>query len=427
MPNKLLNIIKEKKIPKIKGKKIFKILIICLIVVLIFLLVFHFKDVFKNKEKETTAKSYPVKTVEIKSGSFPMTLQYEGLTGGSEVRKLSFKSSAKISKIYVSKGQHVKKGEKLADLDKTDLNFAVQAAKSQMDTASAQYSKAVNGAQQEDINKAQIAVQNAQDNNNYYKDLYNKYLKLNQSGAISNQQLNDTKLQVDSTQNALDSAKQSLQQLQNGSRAEDKQAALDQLNTAKADYDSKQSLLNDATMTADMDGYVVDVLGKEGEMQQAGSPVILFRSENQVITVGLSQDDVKKVKVGTKAQVNIGDDKAQGEIINIVQMADTKSGTYGAEIKLSTPIDSSKYYVGETSTVYIDMGETNSISIPISSVLNDGEDYVYVAENGHAVKKGVTLGDTDEDKVSVEGLKDGDELVIEGMKNLKSGYKVIVK
>ncbi|WP_368487607.1 efflux RND transporter periplasmic adaptor subunit [Clostridium sp. BJN0013] len=417
MPNKVLNIIKK------------KALIICLAIVVIFLLVAYFTVSPKSEGKETTTttKSYPVKTMEVKSGSFPITLQYEGLTGGSEVRKLSFKSSAKISKIYVSKGQHVKKGEKLAELDKTDLKFAAEASKSQMDTASAQYNKAVNGAQQEDINKAQIAVQNAQDSNNYYKDLYDKNLKLNQSGAISNQELQNIKLQLDSSQNALNSAQQSLQQLQNGSRSEDKQVALNQLNTAKANYDLEESLLNDATMTADMDGYVVDILGKEGEMQQAGNPVILFRSENQVITVGLSEDDVKKVKVGTKAQVNIGDDKAQGEIINIVQSADSTSGTYSTEIKISTPIDASKYYVGETSTVYIDMGETNSISIPISSVLNDGEDYVYVVENGHAVKKNITLGDTDEDKVLIEGLKDGDELVVEGMKNLKSGYKVIVK
>ena len=109
-------------------------------------------------------------------------------------------------------------------------------------------------------------------------------------------------------------------------------------------------------------------------------------------------------------------------------MADSTSGTYSTEIKLSTPIDNSKYYVGETAVVYIDMGESNAISIPISSILNDGEDYVYVIENGHAVKKNITLGDTtDEDRVSVEGLKDGDKLVIEVMKNLKSGYKVIVK
>ncbi|AKN34165.1 RND family efflux transporter, MFP subunit [Clostridium carboxidivorans P7] len=404
-----------------------KILFISLTVAAIVLCIVYSVFSSKNKTSENDTKKYPVKIMQVKSGSYPMSLQYQGLTGGSEVRKLSFKSSAKISKIYVSKGQHVKKGDKLVDLDKSDLNFAAEAANAQVAAASAQYDKAVNGAQQEDINKAQIGVKNAQDANNYYKDLYNKNLKLSESGAISKQQLQDVKLQLDNSQNALNSAEQSLQQLQNGSRPEDKQATLDQLNQAKAGYEAKESMLNDASMTADMDGYVVDVLGKEGEMQQAGSPVILFRSEKQVITVGLSEDDVKKVKVGTKAQVNIGDDKAQGEIINIVQLADSTSGTYSAEINITTPIDTSKYYVGETSTVYIDMGQTNSISIPINSVLNDGEDYVYVVENGHAVKKNVTLGDNKEDKVSVEGLKDGDKLIIEGMKNIKSGYKVTIK
>ena len=60
------------------------------------------------------------------------------------------------------------------------------------------------------------------------------------------------------------------------------------LNTAKANYDSKVNLVQDASLTADEDGYVVDVLCKEGEMQSAGYPVVLIRSENQVVTVGLS-------------------------------------------------------------------------------------------------------------------------------------------
>lgn len=414
-----------KKITNAPKKK--KILFVASVVVIIVLCVVHSVFSSKSKTNETDVRKYPVEVMEVKSGSYPMSLQYQGLTGGSEVKKLSFKSSAKISKIYVSKGQHVKKGDKLVELDKSDINFVAEAAKAQVDAASAQYDKAINGAQKEDINKAQIAVKNAQDSNNYYKDLYNKNLKLIGAGAISKQQLEDVKLQLDNSQNALNSAEQSFEQLQSGSRSEDKQALSDQMNEAKAGYDSKENLLQDASMVADQDGYVVDVLCKEGEMQQAGSPAVLFRSENEVITVGLSDDDVKKVKVGTNAKVKIGDDSAEGQIINIVQMADSKSGTYSAEIKLSKPIDDSKYYVGETATVYIEMGDKNAISIPISSVLNDGEDYVYVVENGHAVKKNVTLGDTDEDKVSVEGLKDGDKLVVQGMKNLKSGYKVTVK
>ncbi|MBV7276419.1 efflux RND transporter periplasmic adaptor subunit [Clostridium sp. PL3] len=381
----------------------------------------------KSSAEKSNVKTYPVKTLEVKNESNSVSLEYQGITGGSEVRKLSFKSSAKISKIYVSKGQHVKKGDSLVDLDKSDLNFAMEASKSQMDAASAQYNKSVNGAQEEDINKAEIAVKNAEDNYNYYKDLYDKNTKLYQSGAISKQELDGAKLQADSYESALNNAKQSLEQLQNGSREEDKQALLAQLNEAKAGYDSKANLVQDASMHADMDGYVVDVLCKEGEMQGAGNPVILFRSENQVVTVGLSDDDVKKVQVGTKAQVKIDDSTADGEIINIVQMSDKTSGTYSAEIKLLNPIDNSKFYVGQSVKVYINMGEKNSLWIPIDSILNDGEDYVFVVENGHAVRKNVTLGDTNKDKVSVEGLKTNDKLIIEGMKNIKAGYQVTVK
>ncbi|MDQ7092944.1 HlyD family efflux transporter periplasmic adaptor subunit [Desulfosporosinus sp. PR] len=380
-----------------------------------------------NDSNKSSLKTYPVKTLGLKEESRPVSLEYEGITGGSEVRKLSFKSTAKIAKIYVPKGQAVKKGDPLVDLDKTDLNFAMEASKAQMDAASAQYNKAVNGAQQEDINKAEIAVNNAQNNYSYYKDLYEKNVSLYNSSAISKQALDGAKLQLDSSEAALNSAQQSLQQLKNGTREEDKQALLAQLNATTTDYNAKRNLLQDASLVADTAGYVVDVLCKEGELQAAGNPVILLRSENQVVTVGLSDNDVKKIGIGTKAQVKIDDLTTEGEITNIVQMADMQSGTYSAEIKLLSPIANNKFFIGENVKVYISVGEKTSLWIPISSILNDGEDYVYVVESGRAVRKNVTLGDAQEDKVAVEGLKAGDKLVIEGMKNIKAGYQVIEK
>jgi len=400
-----------------------KILVICLVLFNLSIL----SGCSDNNVSEAVTKTYPVKIVALQDKSYPISLEYEGLTGGSEVRKLSFKSSAKVSKIYVSKGQHVKKGDNLVDLDKTDLNFAMEGSKSQMEAASAQYNKAVNGAQAEDINRAQIAVKASQDNYNYCKDLYDKNVNLYGMHAVTQQQLNDIKIKLDGSEGELNGAKENLKQLQNGTRKEDKQAALAQLNAAKADYNSKVNLTQDASLTADVDGYIVDVLCKEGEMQSAGYPVVLIRSENQVITVGLSDTDVKKIQLGTKAQVKIDDAKADGEIMNIVQMADSKSGTYSAEIKLLNLMDNSKFYIGQSAKVYISEGEKNGIWIPITSILNDGQDYVYVVENGHAVKKNVTLGQTNENLVCVEGLKNGDNLVNEGMKNIKAGYQVSVE
>lgn len=398
-----------------------KVLVICL-VLLNFVTLSGCGE--KDNSNTTEAKVYPVKTIELKNESYPISLEYEGLTGGSEVRKLSFKSAAKVAKIYVSKGQQVKKGDSLVDLDKTDLSLAKDAAKAQMDAAQAQYNKAVNGPQAEDINKAEIAVKNAQDNYNYCKDLYDKNVSLYEMKAVTEQQVNDIKNKLDSSESALNAAKETLNQLQNGTREEDKQAALAQLNTAKANYDSKANLLQDASLIADEDGYVVDILCKEGEMQAAGYPVILIRSENQVVTVGLTDNDVKKIQIGTKAQVKIDDETTDGEVINIVQMADKQSGTYSAEIKLLNPIDNSKFYIGQSVKVYINDGEKEGIWVPISSILNDGEDYVYVVEDGRAVRKNVTLGNTNENEVCVEGLNAGDNLVSEGMKNIKAGYEV---
>ena len=106
---------------------------------------------------------------------------------------------------------------KLVDLDKSNFNFT-------LDTDSAQYNKAVNGAQKKDINKAAIAVKNAENNYNFYKDQYNKTLSLYEQGVVPKQQLDGINLQLDTSKDALNSAKQSLQQLQSGSRPEDKQA-----------------------------------------------------------------------------------------------------------------------------------------------------------------------------------------------------------
>ncbi|NOW04487.1 efflux RND transporter periplasmic adaptor subunit [Clostridium beijerinckii] len=396
-----------------------KIIAICLVI-----LNFTILSGCSKNDKKIDAKTYPVKTAELQNESYPSTLEYEGITGGSEVRKLSFKSSAKISKIYVTKGQHINKGDSLVDLDKSDLNLAESAAQAQMGAAQAQYDKTVNGAQAEDINKAQIAVKNAQDNYDYCKDLYDKTVNLYQIKAATQQQVNDAKNKLDGCESALNAAKETLNQLQNGTRTEDKQAALDQLNAAKADYNSKVNLVQDASLTADEDGYVVDILCKEGEMQSAGYPVILVRSERQVVTVGLSDNDVKKVQVGIKAEVKIDDTTTDGEIMNIVQAPDKQSGTYSAEIKILNQIDNNKYYIGESVKVDIDNGEESGIWIPISSILNDGQDYVYTVEDERAVRKNVTLGNTNENEVCVDGLKAGDNLVTEGMKNIKAGYQV---
>ena len=74
----------------------------------------------------------------------------------------------------------------------------------------------------------------------------------------------------------------------------------------------------------------------------------------------------------------------------------------------------------------ITAGEETGIWLPVRCVLNDGEDYVFVAENGRARRKNIKLGRMLEDKVCVEGLEAGEWLITEGFKSVKDGYGVAV-
>ncbi|MCY6959377.1 efflux RND transporter periplasmic adaptor subunit [Clostridium brassicae] len=346
----------------------------------------------------------------------------------------------------------------------------MEAAKGQIAMADAQvaatkalYNKAMNGAQKEDINSARLAVKNAEDTYKYVQQSYERIKKLYDEGIVSKQQLDDIKIKLDSSKVALDNAKEVLSKAENGARVEDKEAALAQHNAAKAQrdaakskysaaqgqynaaqgqynaaqgqcnaantqYESKQSMLDDTVLKSEVSGYVAKVLNKSGENTAAGYPVIAVRSDDQVIDIQIAQNDVGKVKEGTKANLSLEEIKTTGTITEIEQVPDAKSRTYKAKIKMDKEIEKEKFYVGSVAKVDIKLGDKTGIWLPITVVLNDGEDYVYVVEKGRVSRKNITIESIYGDKILVKGVKLGDKIVTQGLKNVKPGNQVnIVK
>jgi len=134
------------------------------------------------------------------------------------------------------------------------------AAKGQMGAAQAVYEKAVNGATAEELRNAELNVKKAQDAYDYVISNYKRAEELYNSGAISKSELEQAKLEADIKESDLEQAKELLSQVKSGARSEDKKALLEQLEQAKADYDYKAGLVKDAVMSADNEGYIVDIL-----------------------------------------------------------------------------------------------------------------------------------------------------------------------
>jgi len=316
----------------------------------------------------------PVKVSSLTEQSQSVELEYLGVIGSGELKKYSFKVPGKMAYLNVHKGEAIHKGELLAGLNQTDLSLALRNS-------------------QLNLSQAEQVYQDAQTQ-------YTKYQELVKAGAMAQIDLDKAKLDRD--------VKQTTYQ------------------KAQVDVEAKQNVLADTKLYADMAGYVTDILYKEGENLAAGYPVIVVRSQKQVINVGLNQTDAAKIKPGTLAEVKVGSFTGGGEVTRIDQVPDTETRTYNTEIKLTKEIPVEAYFIGATADVSLAVGEEKGIWIPISAVMNDGEDYVFVVQTDRAVKKNISLKDSQGFNVRVEGLNPGDKLVTSGMKQLTEGMKVTI-
>lgn len=364
----------------------------------------------------------PVRVVEISETEGTKELAYNGVVKPEEVKKISFKASGKIASIKVEKGQKVNKGDILAILDTKDLSFAVEAAKAAKSGAAAQYQKSLNGATPEDIALASSNVTKSQKAYEFTKDNLDKIQKLYEEGAVSKQDLDKVQLEYEIRNQEYLGAKTILQQVTKGARAEDKEALKSQLSQADVDLKYKSSAIGDATLKADTQGYVMDILFEEGEMISAGYPILILGSNANIVSFGLNQEDVATVKIGDNVRAESQGSSYTGKIKSIEKNMDMETRTYTIEISL----DNNSLPSGTILKVFVPKEQYKAILIPIVSILRGNYDYVYVIDQGIARKKQIKLGDIHGEYVEITGLSQGDQLVLEGMKSINDGDGVEV-
>ena len=354
----------------------------------------------------------------------PKIIEYLGTVTSESVKDYSFKVGGRVEEIYVKVGDQVKSGDPLVGLNTKDLSFQTEATKKQMEALKASYKKAQNGTQAEDIKNAQLNVDSAQKSVNLISSNYDKNSKLYEMGALSEKDLDQIKLQKEQAEIQLEQAKQQLLKANNGARDEDVSAAKAQYEASIVQYEANNNMLQEATLYSNMEGFVVEVLKEDGEMIGAGYPVIIVRNDEQIVEIGVTQQDVKKLKIGQDAVINVDEVHTNGEIIKISQLPDRETRTYKVQLKINDKLTSNQFLLGSIATVDFEMGNMEGIWLDIQSILNDGEDYVFVIKDERGTRRNIKFLAINENKVLVEGLEAGDMLIVEGMKSLKEGFKV---
>ncbi|MFZ3130255.1 MAG: efflux RND transporter periplasmic adaptor subunit [Desulfosporosinus sp.] len=229
--------------------------------------------------------------------------------------------SGKVSMINVTIGQSVEKGDVLFALDSTEPTLRVnQAAANYKATVSAYNNslKAYNS--KSNVLPAQAAY-------NAAVASYARLQALYDAGAISKVELDDGKTKVEITlaqfQTAQDSAKTALD------------AAFAQMESSGATLEIAQKGLDDCVVKAPMPGEVVSkgvTIGNMASPQTAA--VTLINAQNVKVFINVTETNIFKVKIGTKAEIKVQAIGAvsEGTVVSIATACDEKTGMFPVEI-----------------------------------------------------------------------------------------------
>jgi multidrug efflux system membrane fusion protein len=204
-------------------------------------------------------------------------------------------------------------------------------------------------------------------------------------------------------------------------------ASMDQ---AKANVHQAQLALDDADLTAPFSGYILARNIELGNLAAPGSAAFTI-ADTSAVKIGFGVPDyaVRRLRLGQQFRIHLQDDPKEhtGRVTSIAASADEKNRVFAVEVTVPNP----KSYLKPGMIASLSLTGVQKApfpSIPLSAVIaspaSPGRYAVFVAsqENGKWVAhlREVTLGETHESNVAVDGVKAGETVVV-GAAGLKDG------
>ena len=203
-----------------------------------------------------------------------------------------------------------------------------------------------------------------------------------------------------------------------------------QYNVLKTQVDN---LIENTTLRSPINGVVSARNYDVGDMYAMSMPIFTVEQIVPVkLLIGVSETDYSKVKKGDSVTVTadaIPDKTFYGKVNRIYPTVDPATRTFTVEVKIDNSYRTLR--PGMFARATVNFGSNNNVVIPDVAVVKQqgsGERFVYVLNEDNTVTyKKVVLGRRMGAEYEVlEGLQDGDKIVIGGQIRLKDGIKVIV-
>ncbi len=200
--------------------------------------------------------------------------------------------------------------------------------------------------------------------------------------------------------------------------------------SAKANLSMMKKSYKDTRIMSPINGLVSRKHINLGTMISPGTPLYRVVDLSALkVDVGVPQDIIQYVKVGSKADVLISalnDKRFEGQVRYISPQADESTGVFSVEIhvKNSPNLDIRGGMTARINLVLSDLSE--QIVVPdYALVTKNGSNHVYKISNDMAELTEISIKKTFGSQVIVgQGIAEGDTIVVVGMKNLGVKTKI---
>lgn len=292
-----------------------------------------------------------------------------------------------VSKLYVDYNSVVRKGQVIAELDKTNLIS--------------------------ELNRAKADLTSAQSTLNYETANFKRYQTLFDKGLVSANDYESARLSYDKARQSVASSRESVQKAQTN--------------------------LGYATITSPIDGVVLSKSVEEGQTVAASfnTPELFTIAQDLTdmrVIADIDEADIGGVKEGQRVTFTVDafpEDKFEGQVTQVRQQATTSSNVVTYEVVISAPNKDLKLKPGLTANVTIFTLEKNNVLaapakalrfVPNEALLSKGQQIedveaptkVWTLEGNtfkaHAVQTGTTNGMLTE---ITSGISEGTEVLVD--------------
>jgi HlyD family secretion protein len=373
-----------------------------------------------NKPAAEVASPPAVQVTSVTQATIRRIVNGDGVLFAQDQANVIPKITAPVLKFFVRRGDHVKQGQLVAELENRDLVAAALESKSAIDQAESNLRATEGATIPEAVVKAQTDLEAARQARDAAKKVLDSREQLFKDGALAGRQVDESRVAYAQALGQYQAADEHMKTLQSVANQEQIKGAAAQVATAKAHYQSQDAQVAYSRVVSPMAGVVADRPLNEGDIAAPGTPLLTVMDISRVVArVNVPQTDAAALRVGQPAIITQTDssEQTEGKVTVVSPATDPNTTTVQVWVQMANTDERLKPGTTVHASIVTEAYKAASV-VPVAAVLpgeEGGTAVLTVSSDSVAHKKAVKLGVREGNQVQIlSGVTPGEEVVVVG-------------